>query len=59
MIGFRGAFRYVRDPELFKLELEVIKRVRADYPNLQLMIPFVRTRAASCAPASGWSTSPA
>jgi pyruvate,water dikinase len=44
MIGYRGAFRYVSDPELFRLELEVLARVRAETPNLHLMIPFVRTR---------------
>jgi pyruvate,water dikinase len=44
MIGFRGCFRYVRDPELFKLELEVLARVREETPNLHVMIPFVRTR---------------
>jgi pyruvate,water dikinase len=44
MIGYRGCFRYVRDPELFQLELEVLARVRAETPNLHLMIPFVRTR---------------
>lgn len=44
MIGFRGCFRYVRDPELFRLELEVLARVRDETPNLHLMIPFVRTR---------------
>jgi pyruvate,water dikinase len=43
MIGFRGAYRYVRDPELFRLELQALRQVRADYPNLHLMIPFVRT----------------
>jgi pyruvate,water dikinase len=43
MIGLRGAYRYVRDPEPFRAELEVLKRVRAQCPNLQLMIPFVRT----------------
>ncbi|MGE3799269.1 MAG: putative PEP-binding protein, partial [Thermomicrobiales bacterium] len=43
MIGLRGAFRYVHDPEMFKLELEVLKRIRATRPNIQLMIPFVRT----------------
>ena len=43
MIGYRGAFRYVADPELFKLELETIARVRAQTPNLHIMIPFVRT----------------
>jgi pyruvate,water dikinase len=45
MLGFRGAFRYVHDPEVFKLELEAIKHVRnkLGYKNLHLMIPFVRT----------------
>jgi pyruvate,water dikinase len=43
MIGFRGCFRYIRDPELFKLELEVLARVREETPNLHVMIPFVRT----------------
>lgn len=44
MIGFRGCFRYVRDPELFRLELDVLARVREETPNLHIMIPFVRTR---------------
>lgn len=44
MIGYRGCFRYVRDPELFELELEVLARVREETPNLHVMIPFVRTR---------------
>ena len=43
MIGYRGASRYIREPEVFKLEIEAIKRVRRDYPNLWVMIPFVRT----------------
>jgi pyruvate,water dikinase len=45
MLGFRGAFRYVHDPEVFKLELEAIKIVRnkMGYKNLWIMIPFVRT----------------
>jgi pyruvate,water dikinase len=43
MIGFRGASRYVRDEESFKMEIEAIKRVRSEYPNLWVMIPFVRT----------------
>ncbi len=43
MIGLRGAYRYVQDPALFQLELETVKRVRAQSPNLHLMIPFVRT----------------
>ena len=44
MIGFRGCYRYLRDPEVFALELEALARVREQTPNLQMMIPFVRTR---------------
>ena len=44
MIGYRGCYRYVREPDLFSLELELLARVREQTPNLQLMIPFVRTR---------------
>lgn len=44
MIGYRGCFRYVREPELFALELELLARVREETPNLHVMIPFVRTR---------------
>jgi pyruvate, water dikinase len=44
MIGYRGCFRYVRDPALFQLELEVLAQVRQQTPNLHVMIPFVRTR---------------
>ena len=43
MIGYRGCYRYVHDPELFNLELDVLGRVRAETPNLRLMLPFVRT----------------
>ncbi|MFZ3301309.1 MAG: phosphoenolpyruvate synthase [Microgenomates group bacterium] len=43
MLGFRGAFRYISDPEVFNLELQAIKEVRKKYPNLQIMIPFVRS----------------
>ena len=44
MIGYRGCYRYIRDPELFALDLDVVSRVREETPNLHLMIPFVRTR---------------
>ena len=44
MIGYRGCFRYVHEPELFGLELELLARVRDETPNLHLMLPFVRTR---------------
>lgn len=43
MLGYRGVFRYTREPDLFKLELEAIKRVRDKFDNLQIMLPFVRT----------------
>lgn len=43
MIGFRGCFRYITDPSLFNLELRTLAEVRAETPNLHLMIPFVRT----------------
>ncbi|MBH0781066.1 phosphoenolpyruvate synthase [Nocardia bovistercoris] len=44
MIGFRGCYRYVREPEVFALELAALARVRERTPNAHLMIPFVRTR---------------
>ena len=44
MIGYRGCYRYVREPDLFALELELLARVREETPNLHVMIPFVRTR---------------
>ncbi|MDT7702375.1 MAG: pyruvate, water dikinase [Pseudonocardiales bacterium] len=44
MIGYRGAYRYLREPDLFALELRVLAEVRERTPNLHLMIPFVRTR---------------
>ena len=43
LIGFRGAYRYISDKQVFELELEAIKKVREKYKNLWLMIPFVRT----------------
>ena len=45
MIGFRGVSRYIADPEVFKMELAALKRVRRYHPNLWLMVPFVRTPA--------------
>jgi pyruvate, water dikinase len=43
MIGYRGCYRYIREPDLFALELELLARVREQSPNLHVMIPFVRT----------------
>ena len=44
MIGYRGCYRYIKDPETFALELETLGRVREEFANLQVMIPFVRTK---------------
>lgn len=45
LLGFRGALRYINDPEVFAMELEAIKQIRNKHrlKNLWLMIPFVRT----------------
>jgi pyruvate, water dikinase len=43
MIGYRGCYRYTREPDLFNLELDVLGRVADATHNLRLMIPFVRT----------------
>ncbi|HET9094190.1 MAG TPA: phosphoenolpyruvate synthase [Solirubrobacteraceae bacterium] len=44
MIGFRGALRYTREPEIFQLELAALRRVwDAGHTNLHVMLPFVRT----------------
>ncbi len=44
MMGYRGAARYITEPELFKMELDALKKVREKFGlrNLWLMIPFVR-----------------
>ncbi len=43
LLGFRGAFRYIANPDVFSLELAAIKKVREKYKNLWLMIPYVRS----------------
>jgi pyruvate, water dikinase len=44
MIGYRGALRYMREPDLFALELAAIRRVwDAGHTNFHVMLPFVRT----------------
>jgi pyruvate,water dikinase len=43
MLGYRGCSRYIREPDVFKLEVEAVKRVRKEHRNLWVMIPFVRT----------------
>ncbi len=44
MIGVRGALRYTREPDLFLVELEAVRRVWDEgLTNMHLMLPFVRT----------------
>ncbi len=44
MIGFRGVSRYISDEfkPAFKLECEAIKKVREEFKNVHVMLPFVR-----------------
>jgi pyruvate,water dikinase len=43
MLGFRGASRYIVNPDVFNLELQAIANVwQVGYQNLHLMIPFLR-----------------
>jgi pyruvate,water dikinase len=42
MLGYRGCSRYVTEPDVFKLEIEALKKVRDSFSNLWVMIPFVR-----------------
>ncbi|MEA2020121.1 MAG: phosphoenolpyruvate synthase [Patescibacteria group bacterium] len=43
MLGFRGAARYIEDAQVFKVELEAVKKARQKQRNVWIMIPFVRT----------------
>jgi pyruvate,water dikinase len=45
LLGFRGTFRYVKEPDIFRLECRAIKKVREEYKltNVHVMLPFVRT----------------
>lgn len=43
LIGARGTFRSVSEPEFFTLELDALANVAEQTPNLRLMLPFVRT----------------
>jgi pyruvate,water dikinase len=46
MIGYRGALRYTREPDIFALEMAALRRVWDDgHRNLHVMLPFVRTTA--------------
>ena len=53
MIGFRGALRYSREPDVFELELNAIGRVwDSGHTNFHVMLPFVRTTRSSSAAAT-------
>ncbi len=44
MIGYRGALRYMHEPDLLDLELQAISRVwDTGHHNFHVMLPFVRT----------------
>ena len=45
MIGFRGALRYTKEPDVVMPELIALKRAQDKYgiDNLHIMVPFVRT----------------
>ena len=44
MIGYRGALRYVQEPEVFALEMRAVRHVwDAGHENFHVMLPFVRT----------------
>ena len=44
MIGYRGALRYMHEPEVFRLELQAVQRVWDEgHDNFHVMLPFVRT----------------
>lgn len=44
MIGYRGVSRYIKERDVFEMELEAVKRVRNTWglKNLWVMLPFVR-----------------
>ncbi len=44
MIGYRGALRAIREPEVFALELDAVRHAwDAGHRNVHLMVPFVRS----------------
>jgi len=46
MIGYRGQYRYMKEDDIFRLELKAIRHARETmgFTNIWVMIPFVRTR---------------
>ncbi|MBW1740353.1 MAG: phosphoenolpyruvate synthase [Deltaproteobacteria bacterium] len=45
MIGYRGQYRYIKEDDIFRLELQAIRQARETmgFTNIWVMIPFVRT----------------
>ncbi len=45
LLGYRGAFRHLQEPDLLTLELRVIRELRDNYgdTNIHLMLPYIRT----------------
>jgi len=42
MLGYRGTYRYISEPETFELEIKAIQKVREQgLDNLHLMLPYV------------------
>ena len=45
MIGYRGQYRYIKEDDIFRLELRSIRQAREamGFTNIWVMLPFVRT----------------
>lgn len=45
LIGYRGCYRYRKEPDIFRLECQAIRKVRDEFKlkNVHVMLPFVRT----------------
>lgn len=45
MIGYRGQYRYIKEDDIFRLELRAIRKARETMglTNIWVMLPFVRT----------------
>jgi pyruvate,water dikinase len=45
MIGYRGEYRYIKEDDIFRLELQAIRQAREKlgFTNIWVMVPFVRT----------------
>jgi pyruvate, water dikinase len=45
LLGYRGCFRYTKEPDIFRLECRALRKVRDEHGlrNVHAMVPFVRT----------------